>query len=130
MQSNFYVGLSGQLSVERRLSTIAQNVANINTAGYRAEGVTFDTALSQAGDTAVAFSVDGEDYVSRAAGERVKTDNPLDVAVQGDAWFGIKTPSGVAYTHDGRMRMSPTGELRTCCSIPRPGRPRSRPMAC
>ncbi len=118
MQSNFYVGLSGQLSVERRLSTIAQNVANINTAGYRAEGVTFDTALSQAGDTSVAFSVNGDDYISRAAGERVKTDNPLDVAVQGDAWFGIKTPSGIAYTHDGRMRMSPTGELRTVNDYP------------
>ena len=42
MQSNFYVGLSGQMTVERRLTTIAQNIANMNTAGYKAEGVTFE----------------------------------------------------------------------------------------
>ncbi len=113
MQSNFYVGLSGQMTVERRLTTIAQNIANMNTAGYKAEGVTFDTVLSQTGDTPVAFSANGADYIDRAGGERTKTDNPLDVAVQGDAWFGVKTAQGVVYTHDGRMKMSPTGQLLT-----------------
>lgn len=111
MQSNFYVGLSGQMTVERRLTTIAQNVANMNTAGYKAEGVTFDTVLSQTGETPVAFSAGGSDFIDRAGGDRTKTDNPLDVAVQGDAWFGVKTPQGVVYTHDGRMKMSPTGQL-------------------
>jgi flagellar basal-body rod protein FlgF len=113
MQSNFYVGLSGQMSVERRLSTIAQNIANMNTAGYKAEGVTFDTVLSQTGDTPVAFSTEGASYIDRTGGERVKTDNPLDVAVQGQAWLGVKTAQGVVYTHDGRMQMSPTGQLLT-----------------
>ncbi len=111
MQSNFYVGLSGQMTVERRLATIAQNVANMNTAGYKAEGVTFDTVLSQTGETPVAFSTKGATYIDRTGGERVKTDNPLDVAVQGDAWLGVKTAQGVVYTHDGRMKMSPTGQL-------------------
>ena len=113
MQSSFYVGLSGQMTVERRLTTIAQNVAKMNTAGYKAEGVTFDTVLSQAGETPVAFSVDGADTIDRAGGDRTKTDNPLDVAVQGDAWFGVKTAQGTVYTHDGRMQMSPTGQLLT-----------------
>ncbi len=113
MQSSFYVGLSGQMTVERRLTTIAQNVANMNTAGYKAEGVTFDTVLSQTGETPVAFSANGADYIDRSGGERVKTDNPLDVAVQGDAWFGVKTAGGTVYTHDGRMQMSPTGQLLT-----------------
>lgn len=111
MQSNFYVGLSGQMTVERRLTTIAHNVANMNTAGYKADGVTFDTVLSQTGETPVAFSTEGVDYINRSGGERSKTDNPLDVAVQGDAWLGVKTASGVVYTHDGRMQMSPTGQL-------------------
>ena len=118
MQSNFYVGLSGQMTVERRLSTIAQNIANMNTAGYRAEGVTFDTVLSQTGNTPVAFSVHGDDYINRSGGERLKTDNPLDVAVQGDAWLAIKTPQGVVYTRDGRMKMTPTGDLRTVNDFP------------
>ncbi len=113
MQSNFYVGMSGQLSVERRLSTIAQNIANMNTAGYKAEGVRFDTILSQTGETPVAFSTEGATFIDRTGGERTKTDNPLDVAVQGDAWLGVKTAQGVVYTHDGRMQMSPTGQLQT-----------------
>ncbi|WP_237477931.1 flagellar basal-body rod protein FlgF [Lichenibacterium dinghuense] len=113
MQSSFYVGLSGQMTVERRLTTIAQNVANMNTAGYKAEGVTFDTVLSRTGETPVAFSANGADYIDRAGGDRTKTDNPLDVAVQGDAWFGVKTAAGTVYTHDGRMQMSPTGQLLT-----------------
>lgn len=118
MQSNLYVGLSGQISVERRLSTIAQNIANMNTAGYKAEGVTFNTVLSRTGDTPVAFSVNGAEYIDRSGGERLKTDNPLDVAVQGDAWLGVKTPQGVVYTHDGRMKMSPTGELLSVDDFP------------
>lgn len=111
MQSSFYVGMSGQMSVERRLTTIAQNIANMNTAGYKAEGVTFDTMLSQTGETPVAFSTPGASFIDRSGGERVKTDNPLNVAVVGQAWFGVKTPQGVVYTHDGRMKMSPTGQL-------------------
>ena len=113
MQSSFYVGMSGQMTVERRLTTIAQNIANMNTAGYKAEGVTFDTVLSQTGETPVAFSANGPDYIDRSGGDRTKTDNPLDVAVQGDAWLGVKTAGGTVYTHDGRMQMSPTGQLLT-----------------
>ena len=113
MQSSFYVGLSAQMAIEKRLQTVANNIANMNTAGFRADGVSFETILSSAGDKPVAYSSGGEGYVSRRAGEQVKTDNPLDVAVQGDAWFGIKTASGTAYTHDGRMKIAATGEVQT-----------------
>ena len=113
MQSNFYVGLSGQLAIEKRLQTVANNIANMNTAGFRADGVTFESVLSTTGAEPVSFSTPGETFISRRAGEVTKTDNPLDVAVQGDAWLGIQTPQGVAYTHDGRMKISATGELKT-----------------
>lgn len=118
MQDNFYVGLSGQLSIEKRLQTVASNVANMNTIGYRADGVTFDTVLSGAGDTSVAYSTDGAGYISRRAGDRVKTDNPFDVAVQGDAWLAVKTPSGIVYTHDGRMTLGTSGEVRSINDYP------------
>ena len=118
MQSSFYVGMSGQMTIERRLSSVAQNIANMNTAGYRADGITFDTVLSQTGDTPVAFATQGADYIDRRSGELTKTDNPLDVAVQGDAWMAVKTPQGTAYTHDGRMKMSPTGQLLSVNNYP------------
>ena len=113
MQSNFSVALSAQMSLQKRLETIANNVANASTAGFRAEEVKFETFLSHASSTPVAFASAGQSYLSRASGEIVKTDNPLDVAVQGDAWLGVQTPAGPVYTRDGRMKMTPTGELQT-----------------
>lgn len=113
MQSALYVALSAQVALERRLNTIANNVANVNTGGYRAEEVKFSTVLSQAGKEAVAFSSQGDTYISRRPGSVTKTDNPLDVAVQGDAWMAVNTPIGTVYTKDGRMKMTETGELQT-----------------
>lgn len=118
MQTNFYVGMSGQIAVERRLQSIANNIANMNTAGYRADGVTFATVLSNTGEEPVAFSSSGAQYISRRNGDVTKTDNPLDVAVQGSGWLGIKTPNGVAYTRDGRLQMAPSGEIRTLNGYP------------
>ncbi len=65
-----------------------------------------------------AYVSTGTDYVSRAAGSVTKTDNPLDVAIQGDAFFAVKTPDGTAYTRDGRMQMTPGGELQTMNGYP------------
>ena len=45
-----YVALSAQVALERRLDTIAQNVANLGTVGYRADEVKFDAVLSKAGE--------------------------------------------------------------------------------
>lgn len=113
MQSALYVALSAQVALERRMNTVAQNVANLNTGGYRAEEVKFETILSQAGAGPVAFSSPGEAFVSQRAGPVSKTDNPLDVAIQGDAWLAMNTPSGTVYTRDGRMKMTEAGDLQT-----------------
>jgi flagellar basal-body rod protein FlgF len=113
MQSNLYVALSAQLSLQRRLDTIANNVANSSTAGFRAEEVKFETLLSDTPADPVAYSSTGTSYLSRRAGEMVRTDNLFDVAIEGDAWLAIQTPSGQVYTRDGRMRMAATGELQT-----------------
>jgi flagellar basal-body rod protein FlgF len=52
-------------------------------------------------------------------GRRIgRTDNPLDFAVQGDGWFGIQTPSGPAYTRDGRTRIDESGTLRSLSGDP------------
>jgi flagellar basal-body rod protein FlgF len=113
MQANLYVSLSSQIALQQRLDTIASNVANMNTAGYRADGVSFEQVLSKAGGTPVAFVSAGTSYISRQNGEVTKTDNPLDVAVQGEGWLAIQTPGGIAYTRDGRLQMTPNGDLQT-----------------
>jgi flagellar basal-body rod protein FlgF len=113
MQSGLYVALSGQVALERRLQTIASNVANMNTVGYRADGVSFEAQMAKAGDSTVAFAGSGSDFISRQAGGTTKTGNPLDVAIQGDAWLGVKTPAGTVYTRDGRLTIKDSGELTT-----------------
>jgi flagellar basal-body rod protein FlgF len=118
VRSNLYVSLSAQVALQNRVDTISNNVANMNTAGFRADGVTFETALSKAGDTPTAFVATGNTYISRASGSVTRTDNPLDVAVQGEGWLAIKTPGGVAYTRDGRMQMTSAGELQTLNGYP------------
>ena len=113
MQNGLYVALSAQISLEKRLETIANNVANMNTVGFRADGVSFATELAKAGDNNIAYVSSGATFISRQSGSSTKTDNPFDVAVQGDGWLGINTVNGAAYTRDGRMKISETGALQT-----------------
>ncbi len=118
MQSSIYVGLSSQLALERRMETLARNVANMNTTGYRAEEVKFSTFLSKKGADAVNFATEGESFISRTQGGMDKTGNPLDVAVEGDGWFAINTPAGTVYTRDGRFSMSAQGQLMSTAGHP------------
>jgi len=118
MQNGLYVSLSAQVSLERRLETVANNVANMNTVGFRGDAVRFSTELAKAGDGSISYVSTGVPYISRQVGSSVKTDNPFDVAIQGDGWMAIQTQSGVAYTRDGRMRMSESGALETLIGNP------------
>jgi flagellar basal-body rod protein FlgF len=118
MQSALYVSLSAQVALERRLETIANNLANMKTAGFRADAVKFETALSRAASQPVAFSSAGENFISRKPGSVTRTENTLDVAVVGNNWMGFSGPSGKAYTRDGRMQISSNGELQTLTGYP------------
>ena len=118
MRTNLYVSMSGQIALQKRLDTVASNIANMNTAGYRAQGVAFSSVLSNTGERPAAFVTTGTDYISRGQGATTKTDNPLDVAIQGDAWFAVQTPQGTAYTRDGRMQMTANGELQSLNGYP------------
>lgn len=118
MQPSLYVSLSGQLSLMRRLETLSHNVANVTTGGFRAEEIKFDQLLSDKTDSPTAFVSAGSTYISRKAGEVTRSDNPLDVAVTGDAWLAFQGQSGTVYTRDGRMTMTPEGELRTLTGRP------------
>lgn len=111
MQTSIYVALSGQLALERRLATVAQNIANAGTIGFRAEGVHFSEIVSHVPQVPASFTASGDTHLSTAAGGLTKTGNPLDVAIRGGGWLAIETPSGVAYTRDGRLQVLESGEL-------------------
>lgn len=111
MQNGLYVALSSQLALEKRLTTAAQNVANMATSGYRAEETRFSALMTGSGKGSVSFVSSGDSYISRASGPITKTDLPLDVAIQGDAWLSVGGAGGPVYTRDGRLTMDPTGRL-------------------
>ncbi|WP_105426279.1 flagellar basal-body rod protein FlgF [Neorhizobium tomejilense] len=116
MQSGLYVGISSQIALERRLNTIADNMANMNTVGFRSTEVKFDEVLSKTQNdigAKVAFVTQGNDYLSTRTGEMQRTGNPLDFAIKGNAWFAIDTPGGQVLTRDGRFTMDELGQLRS-----------------
>lgn len=112
------VGVSGQMALERRLETIANNVANAGTAGYKAEAVSFATIVSRTQPFSTSFAFDGGPHVDLTAGGLKQTGNPLDVAVRGEGFLAIATPQGNAYTRDGRMQMLPTGDIVSLAGHP------------
>lgn len=118
MQSGIYVALSSQLALDKRLTTIADNVANASTVGFRATGVKFEDLVSGLGSTSVSFASAGETFLSTKSGSFRQTGNPFDFAIKGDAWFGIETPEGPVMTRDGRFTMLSTGELVTIEGYP------------
>ena len=69
MQSNVYIGLSAQMALQRRLDTVANNVANASTAGFRAEEMSFEELVTKGGKTSVSFVSQGDNYLSTKAGE-------------------------------------------------------------
>ena len=108
MQSGLYVSLSSQMALEKRLTTIADNMANVNTTGFRGTEVKFDEMLANnenKTNTKVAFVSQGNDYLDTTHGEMQHTGNMLDFAVKGDAWFSLDTPAGRVLTRDGRFTM-------------------------
>ncbi|MVA99317.1 flagellar basal-body rod protein FlgF [Nitratireductor sp. CAU 1489] len=111
MQTGLYVALSSQVALEKRLRTIADNVANANTVGFRATEVKFEDVVSQSGSDSVAYVSPGSTFLTATSGPVKQTGNPLDFAVRGDAWFAIDTPAGPVMTRDGRFTMLETGEL-------------------
>src|SRR5271154_6110555 len=112
MQNSLYVALSGQVSVERRLETIANNVANMNTVGFRADAVRFEEQVAKAGSNSLSYVSNGNEFVSRKSGPLTRTDNKLDLAIQGDGWFAVSQNGKTIYTRDGRFQLSGDGTLQ------------------
>ncbi|RFC64096.1 flagellar basal-body rod protein FlgF [Fulvimarina endophytica] len=113
METSLPVALSGQIAMEKRLETLAHNIANARTVGFRAEEVRFEELLSRTGKDPVAFVTEGETYLSNKSGAMTQTGNPLDLAVRGEAFFAFQGDQGLVYTRDGRLQIAPDGSVQT-----------------
>lgn len=111
MESGLYVALSSQIALERRLTTIADNIANMNTVGFRSTEVKFNDVLATTETDKYSYVSEGQEFLSPDKGAIMQTGNPLDFAIKGSAWFSIDSPSGPALTRDGRFSLTDTGAL-------------------
>ena len=117
MQNAFLVGLSRQVALSRELDVVANNIANMNTNGYKADGSLFEEylATSARSDTSgrISFVRDRGIWHDMTAGQVESTGNPLDVAIDGDAFFAVQTGRGERYTRNGAFHLNATGQLVT-----------------
>ncbi len=116
MESSLYVGLSRQLVLDHAMNLVANNVANANTAGYRAQNPMFQEYVSKEkyDKSALSMVYDMGQYDSTQAGTIQFTGNTYDVALNGPGFIGVKTPSGdTQYTRAGNLTVNSNGELVT-----------------
>jgi len=121
MENSTYVGVSGQISLARRLETIAHNMANVNTPGFRAEALKFATLTSPKAENngaGLSFVSSGKSYISLERGAITQSGNPLDVAIKGDAYLALQTPAGKVYSRDGRLQMTAEGGVVSVMGYP------------
>ena len=118
MQNAVLVGLSRQVALARELDVVANNIANLNTSGYKADGSIFEEYLStgaradQTGSR-VSFVQDRGVWHDMSQGPVERTGNSLDVAVDGNAFLVVQTPRGERYTRNGSLQINSTGQLVT-----------------
>jgi len=115
LENATYVTLTRQSGLLKELQTVANNVANMATAGYRAEGVVF-AEMVQALPTeggAVAMTDARVRFTSTLQGGLSKTNGTLDLAIQGDGFFLIEYPDGDRLSRNGAFTANPQNELVT-----------------
>jgi len=100
---------------EARMAILANNLANVNTPGYKADQVSFSEVLDEATGLP---TVSATQYTEMTGGSREQTGNPLDVAVDGDGFFVVNTPDGRRFTRDGSFRLGADGTLGTADGNP------------
>jgi flagellar basal-body rod protein FlgF len=118
MDNSFLVGLSSQQVLQRKMDVTANNLANLTTAGFKAEHlVTREISERPAEARDQPNEIDFVDAWTLqrdfSTGSLERTGNPLDVALEGDGFFAVQTPQGPAYTRDGRFSMNAQGEMVT-----------------
>ncbi|MGD8880349.1 MAG: flagellar basal-body rod protein FlgF [Desulfobacterales bacterium] len=113
MSGSIYMAATGALAYERRLQILSNNLANVNTVGFKKDRGRFKAfELSEAAinkklpaswnkSQAPAFWMQFSSYTDFSSGEKKKTGNPFDLALTGRGFFCVRTPDGVRYTRRG-----------------------------
>jgi flagellar basal-body rod protein FlgF len=121
MENILLVALSRQTALRRELEVVANNIANINTTGFKADGAVFSEFLTSDAraeqfhppDQRLSFVQDYMTWHDMSQGTVQQTGNPLDIAIDGDGMLVVQTAAGERYTRNGSLQVNGTGELVT-----------------
>lgn len=121
MNSGMYAALSGNLVAQQRLDVLTNNLANVNTGGFKRDRMVFESVLGAvknpspgAGSLTDAPVMSGASFATDfTAGPLKQTGNTLDLALEGDGFFVVNTPQGRAYTRQGNFHVDSGNRLVT-----------------
>ena len=113
MSSGIYVATAGAVAQSNALDATANNIANATTTGFHGDRVTFREALTAARSPDIASVGAGTARIDSQAGALTQTENPLDLALEGDGYFGVATPGGPRYTRAGNFQLDQARNLVT-----------------
>lgn len=121
MENVLLVGLSRQMTLRRELDVVANNVANVNTNGFKRRlsdlrefqmPVASDDVFKKGADRKVSYVVEKGTPLDLSIGKIEPTNNPMDIAINGnDTFFVVQTPQGERYTRNGATLINAAGEL-------------------
>lgn len=123
MLRGLYTAASGMMAQLLQNDAVANNLANINTTGFKSSTVPFGAfndvmvnAMSKQWEAPVGMmsmgSVAGNSHINFESGDMVETGNPMDVAIRGEGFISVQLPSGeLAYTRNGQLAINGTGTL-------------------
>lgn len=115
MEMPSLMAMSRQMSIQQEMDAIANNIANANTTGYKADRVTFNQYLPPqnglSGYASMVFPKLATPFRETQDGTINTTNDPLDVAIKGSGYLVIDTPQGQRYTRDGHLTLNVSGQL-------------------
>ena len=117
MITGLYTAASGMVAYQTKLDTLANNLANVETSGFKADilpiesSVSSTTDVAQAGQSGVVYV--GQPRLDPTPGPLRTTSNPLDLALVGPGLFVVETPQGERYTRAGQFTRDAQGFLAT-----------------
>ena len=123
METTLLVALSRQGALRRQMDVVANNLANMNTNGFKAERMLFTDHVVRSGgpgpSAPIAFVRDIATVRDASQGRTEATGNPLDLAIQGDGYFVVEGANGdILYSRNGRLQLDGEGRLVTAEGAP------------
>lgn len=113
MDNAGYVTLTRQGGLLTELRTVAQNIANASTVGYRREGIVFSEFVKNGGDESISMARAGARFIDNAQGVLKRTGGTFDLAIEGEGFFRIDTANGERLTRAGNFALNEAGEIVT-----------------